>query len=780
MKKILKALLVAMFPLLATSQVTEHEVRQMTQEASEQQLVVECSRMLQENYFFFAEIITDRLLQLNPKNPNYHYRKGFIVLDSRQDFVTAMPYLMFATTKISKNYDMYSAKEDGAPQDVYYHLGRCYHLDEQLDKAKEFYQKFIDESAGKSELIPKAKIRLIQCDVAKESIGKPKPAIVKNIGLAVNTVYPEYSAVISLDGTSLYFTSRRQWEDQSTDDYRDAQYNQFPEDIYVSYMDEEQNWSKPSRLSFCEGRLNEASVTVSSDERIVYTYEDRTGNGDIYYSDFQRNEFSSLKLFDNKNVNTKYWETHCAVTPDGQQMYFASDRPGGFGKRDIYRIVRLPNGNWSEPVNLGPTVNTAEDEESPFIAVDNKTLYFSSNGKTSMGEFDIFVSVRDENNNWSAPINLGYPINSTGDDIFYTTTSDGLTGYLTSFRKKGFGEKDIYQIQNDYMGVKNAAVLKGRIYTSDNSQIPESVYTVLQCVNCDDKREIKISPRLRDGSFFSNLTPCREYKISYYYDSLSTEVFSENFTTKCDAGYEEIFKEVMLDVDRKRVVPLISYTLAGTVSDSKTVELLANAQVEFIDTKTGEVKETVTTNSKGAFTSSILKGARYGDQLDYTVKVTKKDYLTQNFEFKMKLGENPSIQLTYLIEKPEVGIDLAKVLKLNPIYFDLDKADIRPDAEIELNKIVQIMNDNPTIKIELGSHTDCRSSFDYNMKLSDRRAKSSAEYIQKRITNPERIYGKGYGESILVNDCECEGKVKSKCSEEEHQANRRTEFKIVQ
>lgn len=780
MKKILKALLVAMFPLLATSQVTEHEVRQMTQDASEQQLVVECSRMLQENYFFFAEIITDRLLQLNPKNPNYHYRKGFIVLDSRQDFVTAMPYLMFATTKISKNYDMYSAKEDGAPQDVYYHLGRCYHLDEQLDKAKEFYQKFIDESAGKSELIPKAKIRLIQCDVAKESIGKPKPAIVKNIGPAVNTVYPEYSAVISLDGTSLYFTSRRQWEDQSTDDYRDAQYNQFPEDIYVSYMDEEQNWSKPSRLSFCEGRLNEASVTVSSDERIVYTYEDRTGNGDIYYSDFQRNEFSSLKLFDNKNVNTKYWETHCAVTPDGQQMYFASDRPGGFGKRDIYRIVRLPNGNWSEPVNLGPTVNTAEDEESPFIAVDNKTLYFSSNGKTSMGEFDIFVSVRDENNNWSAPINLGYPINSTGDDIFYTTTSDGLTGYLTSFRKKGFGEKDIYQIQNDYMGIKNAAVLKGRIYTSDNSQIPESVYTVLQCVNCDDKREIKISPRLRDGSFFSNLTPCREYKISYYYDSLSTEVFSENFTTKCDAGYEEIFKEVMLDVDRKRVVPLISYTLAGTVSDSKTVELLANAQVEFIDTKTGEVKETVTTNSKGAFTSSILKGARYGDQLDYTVKVSKKDYLTQNFEFKMKLGENPSIQLTYLIEKPEVGIDLAKVLKLNPIYFDLDKADIRPDAEIELNKIVQIMNDNPTIKIELGSHTDCRSSFDYNMKLSDRRAKSSAEYIQKRITNPERIYGKGYGESILVNDCECEGKVKSKCSEEEHQANRRTEFKIVQ
>jgi outer membrane protein OmpA-like peptidoglycan-associated protein len=176
-----------------------------------------------------------------------------------------------------------------------------------------------------------------------------------------------------------------------------------------------------------------------------------------------------------------------------------------------------------------------------------------------------------------------------------------------------------------------------------------------------------------------------------------------------------------------------------------------------------------------------LKGARYADVFDYTVKVTSQDYLTQNFEFTIKLGEQTHIELAYLLEKPEVGIDLAKVLKLNPIYFDLDKADIRSDAKIELDKIVQIMNDNPTIKIELGSHTDCRSSFDYNMKLSDRRAKSSAEYIRERISAPERIYGKGFGESELVNDCGCEGKIVTRnCSEEEHQMNRRTEFKIVE
>jgi outer membrane protein OmpA-like peptidoglycan-associated protein len=131
------------------------------------------------------------------------------------------------------------------------------------------------------------------------------------------------------------------------------------------------------------------------------------------------------------------------------------------------------------------------------------------------------------------------------------------------------------------------------------------------------------------------------------------------------------------------------------------------------------------------------------------------------------------------LDKIAVGLDLAKIIDIKPIYFDLGKHAIRPDAAIELDKIVKVMNENPNMVVELGSHTDCRSSAASNMALSDRRAKASAEYIKKRITNPERIYGKGYGETQLTNGCECEGAVKSTCSEEEHQENRRTEFKII-
>lgn len=780
MKKQILAALFAVLSVFGYAQLTEHEVRQMTHTATEQELVTECSRMLQENYFFYAEIIVDRLLQINLQSSNYHYRKGYIVLDSRLDYETAMSYLFKATLNVKRNYDMYSAKELGAPTDVYYHLARCYHLDEQLEKAKEFYQKFIDESAGKSELIPKAKVRLVQCDVAKELIASPKPAKVTNVGSNVNTVYPEYAPVISLDGTSLYFTSRRQWADESTDDYRDPQLNQYPEDIYTSTKDINGDWSKPERLSFCEGRLNEASVSISADERMIYTYEDRTGSGDIYFSDFQRNEFQLLKMLDNKNVNTKYWETHVSVTPDGQQMYFVSDRPGGYGKRDIYRIVKLPNGQWSEPINLGPNINSEHDEDSPFIAVDNKTLYFSSNGPTSMGEFDIFVSVRDENDKWSMPINLGYPINSTGDDIFYTTTADGLLGYLTSFRKKGFGEKDIYRIDNDYLGIKNAAVLTGKIFTSDGSPMPESVFMELTCNNCDDKRKIELLPRLRDGLFFSNLTPCREYTISYFSEKGSEFVYSENLSTKCNAGYEEIYKELMFDVNRKRIIPNVRYTMDGIISEAKTGVGIPGAIVEIENKATGEVYEKLIANDKGYYVSKYPDNAAYGDKIDFSVKVSKEEFLTQHLDLKVVLTDKLEYHLACALEKPEVGIDLAEVLHLKPIYFDLDKSDIRPDAEIELNKIIEIMNDNPKINNELGSHTDCRSSFDYNLKLSDRRAAASVGYIQKQITNPGRIYGKGYSESQLVNDCECEGKIVSKCSDEEHQQNRRTEFRIVQ
>lgn len=216
-------------------------------------------------------------------------------------------------------------------------------------------------------------------------------------------------------------------------------------------------------------------------------------------------------------------------------------------------VKKLPNGEWGKPQNLGPNVNTPYDEDAPFIAIDNKTLYFASNGPNSMGGFDIFVSVLTDNE-WSAPINLGYPLNSMGDDIYYTTTADGYTGYLSSLRSGGKGEKDIYQIKNDYLGIDNLALLKGHINVKEGQKLPEDVAFMLTCTNCGDDDQRKIRPSLPDGSFVANLKPCRTYEMSFFHGDDETVFYKETFSTDCDRGYDEIVKEITLDVPTMTVI----------------------------------------------------------------------------------------------------------------------------------------------------------------------------------------------------------------------------------
>ncbi|MGJ8661522.1 MAG: hypothetical protein ACSHXL_05765, partial [Bacteroidota bacterium] len=499
-------------------ELTEKDIRAMVEKESEQKLLVQCSVLTQEGFSYYAEIIADKLLTFQPNSANYNYRKGQLMLDAHNDFEGAMKYLKIAVTDTKKNYDMYSSKEKSASVDALYHLARCYHLNEEIGLAVEYYNKFLTESDSGSELINTAKLKIKQCEVARKEMDNPSSALVINLGSVINTDMPEFAPVVSLDGSALYFTSKRPWEDNSTDKFRDKRKNQYPEDIYVSYIDFDGSWIEPFRLDFSDPERNEATQAVSADERRIYVFQDNTGNGDIYYSDFTTNRFQDIKKLDDSRINTEYWEPHCYVTTDGQNLYFTSDRPGGFGGRDIYRVVRLPDQTWSEPINLGPSVNTPYDEDAPFMAIDNKTLYFSSNGPMSMGDFDVFVTRRDEQNNWSAPINLGYPLNSTGDDIYYTTTVDGLRGFLTSARKGGKGEKDIYEIKNDYLGVNSLAVLKGQIKTIDDRPIPEDVSITVNCLDCNEENSRTVFPRLRDGVYFSSMEPCHEYEIIYTFD----------------------------------------------------------------------------------------------------------------------------------------------------------------------------------------------------------------------------------------------------------------------
>jgi hypothetical protein len=551
-------ILMVLVPSSVCAQKKEDALKNLLENGSEQLLVSENSRMMQEELFFAAEKIADKLLSLKPESANYNYRKGFVRIKIDNDASGAIPFLEKAILNTDKNYDAYGVSEKSAPIDAYYHLATCYHQIMEIDKAVAMYNTFISNSSTKSELVPVAQMNVIQCGIARELMANPSYGALKNLGTAINSSDPEYAPVISLDGSSLYYTSKRPWQSGESDAFRNESNNNYPEDIYVSYLNIQDSIFMPSnRMEFCSAKRNEATVAVNSDERKIYLYQDSTGAGDIYFSDFFTGKFNDIQKLDNENINTKYWETHCMTSHDGNFIFFSSDRPGGFGGLDIYMIAKTNDGSWTKPINLGSKINSPYNEDAPFISIDNKKLYFSSNGPKSMGGYDILMSDLTNDGTWSDAVNLGYPLNTPSNEIFYTTTIDGTRGYLASNREGGYGNSDIYEIFNRKLGLKNMAVFKGSIKTTDGSPLPEDFVVNMKiiCDDCDDyDKNRTIYPRLRDGLFMTSIQPCKNYKIVYFNASDNLEMHTETFTTECDKNYQEIIRELLLNVQKRQLV----------------------------------------------------------------------------------------------------------------------------------------------------------------------------------------------------------------------------------
>lgn len=670
---------------------TESGVRELAKNASESEIVMNCSMLTQEGYLYYAEILADRLLEIKPESPNYNYRKGFLILEIRRDYIKAIPYFQKAVTDTDPNFDMYSPKELSAPADAHYHMAKCYHYNLELDKAEEQYNKFIEITRKKSELIPQTQLRLIQLENARKYMASPVNCELKNLGSAVNTQFADYSSVISFDGSALYLTSRRPWENGETEKYRDPKINQYPEDVYVTYIDFDGTWTAPIKLAFCETKRNEATIAVSTDERRIYLYEDSTGLGDFYYSDFVTNKFDKIQKMNNKSVNTDYWETHIMVSHDGNIMVFASERPGGYGGRDLYIMRKNADGTWAEPTNMGPQINTKYDEDAPFISVGNNQLYFASNGEMSMGEFDILMSEIQADGTWSTPKNLGFPFNSTNDDLYYTTTVDGLRGYITSYRADGLGEKDIYEIKNEYLGVTQVCVLKGDIKTKDGSPLPENIEFMadVTCIDCEeaDKHHV-FFPRVRDGAFVTGLKPCKTYVLKYIDASDKKVMGEETFTTKCDVEYEEIIKDLIIDVPNREIIypePVVEVPEVIAV-DYPNLEFMhyfgynknkltidKGDLKKFIETVEGQLSDgrvKITINIYSSASRVPTKTYETNEKLAKIRAENMKYDLINYFESKPELKGKVSVTIaTSIVQGPEYNNDSGNTAKYNPYQY---------------------------------------------------------------------------------------------------------------
>ncbi len=550
----------------------DRDIHQFINQATEAELITKSTALLSDGFYQDAEIVIDKLMTLQPESANYNYRKGFVIIVLRQDYEGAISYLTKASTKVHKNYDLYSLKEINASIDALYYLAKSYHFVHRLDEAKEMYNQFIEKSDKKSELVKFANLGLEQCAVADKFLKSPNnKVVIRNAGPKINSIYPEYSPIISLDGSGFYYTIRKPWQDNESDEYIEKKTGLYLEDIYASFLDDNQEWAEPVRLDFCRPDRNEATVAMNVEERIIYSYSDLSGGGDIYFSDFKEDQFETPEILNVKDLNTDAWESHLTISPKGDLMYFVSDRLGGFGGRDIYECKKLPDGNWSKPVNMGPKINSAYDEDSPFISADNQYFYFATNGNRSMGGFDIMYSKKNEDGSWGESVNIGYPLNTCGDDLYYTSTGDGYLGYFTSNRTGGYGEKDIYEVVNNYLGVENISFLKVKVNTIDNVPIPENYRVVLTCMDCPVVKEDIVYSRLRDGVILTSLESCRTYHLSYQMGEDQFVIYEETIKTECDVAFQEIERDQLIDVLNKKKVGVEKVEELPVVAN-KTIE----------------------------------------------------------------------------------------------------------------------------------------------------------------------------------------------------------------
>jgi outer membrane protein OmpA-like peptidoglycan-associated protein/Tfp pilus assembly protein PilF len=461
-----------------------------------------------------------------------------------------------------------------------------------------------------------------------------------------------------------------------------------------------------------------------------------------------------LNLFESKFADGKWGKVtrlpfnspdfssgHPTLSKNGKILIFASDREGGRGGQDLY-YVEYKAEAWGEPVNLGPEINTEGDEVFPYLHPDG-TLFYASDGMPGLGGLDVYSAKKTGETHWTEPKNIGAPINTNFDDFGLIYDKEMKYGYFTSNRPGGKGDDDIYYFDNQHFKIKIVVYDK-----LTNENIAEATVKVVEKTDTIYRLKTDKDGRTTAKVQFGNTFVLKASKEGYRSNTVTIN------TNEIDANQDI------------RIPLMQGYILEALVVDKTTQKPIDAADVFADSEKAGKVPGK--TDASGKAYLNVKAGQIYkatADKFGYFL-VSAKTVST------IDIPENQdTIKVTLELSFLSAGA----IVKLENIYYDFDKYNIRKDAAEELDRLVEIMNKYPKMKIEMRSHTDSRGSDSYNMTLSSNRAKSAAKYIVKEGINQSRIVYKGYGETVPVNGC-TNG---VPCSEEDHQLNRRTEFKVL-
>jgi len=596
---------------------------------------------INEGNFEDALKLSTALLEKEPDNPILNFKVGYCYLNTTIQKSQSTSYLQ----KSVEVFKQTNSQNTLAIEALFY-LGKSYHKNNNFEKAIEVFQMLREEISNK-EMLDAIEEEIQQCNFGRQYKQRPVNIQITNIGNIINSKYSDHSPILSADESVLIFTSRRK-RFEAEKPKSDGQFN---EDIYFSNFDGEK-WLKPKSISNnINTDAHEAAIGLSPDGQQLLIYRDMDA-GTILISNLIGDTWTTpFSLGD--NINSKYRETHATISADNKHLYFTSDRPGGFGGLDIYHSEKQPDGSWGKAINLGSSVNTAKDEEGPFIHPDGITLYFSSKGHQTMGGFDIFFSQKNESGEWTEPENMGYPVNTTEDEAFFTTTPDGKRSYFASYREGGIGNTDIYMMGMPEAEEKPVTVVKG-VVAACKSEIQNVQISVFDSLTNELIGLYK--PNSSTGKYLYILTRGKKYQVIFQIGGKN--VYKEDFEISKDADYQVIYRSIKL----KSEIPCDDYIglekdeiIVSAKEDNVIIENENSIVIENIVFKINDAEITY-------FKENILKLSNYlknnpdvkVDIVGYTdtqgpeaynLKLSNKRAATV-YNSLIKQGVNPD-QLTY-------------------------------------------------------------------------------------------------------------------------------------
>jgi len=727
--------------------------------------IVEGNHLMVEKNYSLALTNFKEAYQIDSSSANINYKLGVCYLQSGSQKYKAVYHLEKAIQNTTHNYSEEDPNETQASEFAYYYLGEAYRLSYNFIASYVNFKKFRDMVGSKNtELTADIDKQILTNTNAQEFTKDTAKVLIVNLGDSVNSIYPDYNPVISADESTLIFSSRRP---ESTGDGDVTDEGLYMEDVYVCYKKPNGKWTKAKSIS---SRINtsgdEGCIGISPDGQQLFVYKDVNG-GDIYYSNLEGETWSSLFPL-SYNVNSPALETNVSLSVDGNTLYFVSDRKeGSYGGKDIWRSVRLPNGEWSLPTNLGPTINTAEDEDAPFIHPDGVTMFFSSKGHKNMGGFDVFKTVKSSDGKWSEPENLRAPINTPDDDVFYAQSPDGKRGYFSSIRKGNFGDRDIFRIDFERSMAEPLTLLKGTLTFNGENKMPGNV-KILVTEEGTNKLVQDIKPNEKTGKYIMILAPGIEgksYNISFEADGY--QPLSVSIVIPPNSSYQELSKEFMLQMVNLESKTLGTMAVKGVVRN-KQGQSIPGAVINVNDNATEKLLNTYYTNSdSGAYFFVLNRGQ------NYNISYEAKGYLFHSENINVpKVAEYSDMRKDVVLDKVEAG---AKVV-LNNIFFDSNKSTLRKESKVEIDKLIALMKEYPEVVIEVSGHTDNKGNDAANMTLSQARSQAVVNALIKKGANKQNLIAKGYGETApIAPNTLPNGKPDVKGM----QQNRRVEMKIV-